>query len=162
MRLLALSFAMFISVNLFAQGKSLKVFVDLSPAGSFEISSTSIKGKVKKSGATLSADKITASVKDFATGLELRDHHTKEKLEYKKYPKITISNAKGQGGRGQATIEVRSVKKPISFSYREVSAKYVEVNFNLNLKDFNFTGLSYMGVGVKDSVKVVATLPLGK
>lgn len=162
MRILALSISLFISFSLCAESKGLKVFVDLSPAGSFEISTSSIKGKVKKSGTSLSADKITASVKDFATGLELRDHHTKEKLEYKTYPKVTISNAKGQGGKGQAIIEVRNTKRPISFFYKEISAKYVEVSFNLSLKDFNFSGLSYMGVGVKDSVKIVATLPLGK
>ncbi|PIP94171.1 MAG: hypothetical protein COW00_13160 [Bdellovibrio sp. CG12_big_fil_rev_8_21_14_0_65_39_13] len=162
MKLMATIISLLISFSLFAQSKGIKVFVDLSPAGSFEIVSSNIKGKVKKSGAGLIADKITASVKDFSTGLELRDHHTKEKLEYKTYPKITISNAKGQGGKGQAMIEVRSVKKAISFSYKELSAKYVQVNFNLNLKDFQFSGLSYMGVGVKDTVKVVATLPLGK
>jgi len=152
----------FTSFNILAQSKGVKVLVELSPAGSFEISSKKIKGKVKKSGSGFISENISTSVNDFTTGLELRDHHTKQKLESNIYPRITVSNAKGQDGKGQAIIEVRSMKVPISFTYKELTAKYIQVNFNLNLKDFQFSGLSYMGVGVKDTVQVVAILPLGK
>lgn len=152
----------FLSFELFAQAKGLKVFVDLSPAGSFEITTSSVKGKVSKAGGSLSADKITTTVKSFSTGLELRDKHLKDKLEENKYPRITISNAKAQGGQGEATLEVRNVKKKIKFTYKELSSKFVEVKFALSLKEFQFSGINYMGVGVKDTVNVEAVLALGK
>lgn len=155
-------FLVFMSSSLMAQSKGLKVLVELSPAGSFEILSTSIKGKVKSTGAGYVADKISTSVKSFSTGLELRDNHLKDKLEESKYPKITISNAKAQGGQGTADIQVRNVTKKINFKYKELSSKLISVFFNLSLKDFQFTGINYMGVGVKDQVKVEATLAVGK
>lgn len=140
--------------------KGVTVYVELSPAGSFEIKGK-VKGKVRTKGGQLFADKITTKVKNLKTGLDLRDKHTKEKLEYKKFPKIEVTNAKGSNGKGTGTINVKGIKKKISFTYKE-TGKYIKAKFNLSLKDFNFSGIKYLGVGVKDKVRVEAVVPFKK
>jgi hypothetical protein len=144
--------------NAYAAKKGISISVELSPAGSFEIKGK-VKGKVKKSGAGFSAKKLSFKVKRLKTGMDLRDKHTKEKLEYKKYADVVVTDAKGSGGKGTGTINVRGKKQKFNFSYKEVG-KYVQAKFKLSLKSFGFSGINYMGVGVKDKVTVTATIPV--
>jgi hypothetical protein len=148
-----------LSFGVFAAKKGVTVDVNLSPAGSFQIKGK-IKGSVTKNGDKFVSKDLYSPVKKFKTGMDLRDDHTKKKLEYKKYPKIEILKAAGKAGKGKAIIKIRSIKKKVSFKYKELSSKYIKVVFNLNLKDFNFEGINYMGVGVKDKVKVTAVIPI--
>ncbi|MBT3585743.1 MAG: YceI family protein [Halobacteriovoraceae bacterium] len=148
-----------VPVSMAGPKKGVKVYVALSPAGSFEINARP-KGKVKVKGDQISASKITVSVKRFKTGLDLRDEHTVKKMEPKKFPKVLVTNIKGKAGMGKAFIVIKGVKKKISFTYKKLSEKYYRATFKLHLKEFNFSGLKYMGVGVKDEVKIVATLPV--
>lgn len=141
-----------------APKKGVSVSVELSPAGSFEITGK-VKGSVKKTGAGYEAKKLSFAVKKLKTGMDLRDKHTKEKLEYQKHSDVVVSDAKGSGGKGSGTITVRGVSKKFSFSFKE-SGKNIIASFKLNLKEFGFTGINYMGVGVKDSVEVSAVVPV--
>lgn len=157
---LSLTLLLFLfSSSIFGASKGVKVFIGLSPAGSFEASSSKIKGKAIHTGGTFIAKKLSIKVKGMKTGLELRDKHFKEKLEYKTYPKILVLNAVGKNGAGSATIQVKNIKRKIAFKYKKISEKLLKATFFLKLKHFKFTGLSYMGVGVKKKVKIEAIVP---
>ncbi|MCO4794129.1 MAG: YceI family protein, partial [Bacteriovoracaceae bacterium] len=149
---------LFISVSIAGPKKGISVSVNLSPAGSFEIKGK-VKGKVSKKDGGFFAKKLSFKVKRLKTGMELRDKHTKDKLEFKSHPNVVVKNAKGSGGKGTASISVRGVTKKIGFKY-SVVGKYVKAIFKLNLKDFKFSGINYMGVGVKDKVTVTAVVPI--
>ncbi len=146
------------SVSLYAKG-SLKVLVNLSPAGSFEIKSSKVKGSVKKQGDAYVTSGLSVRVKSFDTGLELRDNHLKDKLEAKKHKKIEILKGTAKGGKGVAIIQVKNIQKKVSFSY-SVKGNRMMVKFPLNLKDFKFSGIKYAGIGVKDIVQVSADVPI--
>lgn len=147
--------AFLISTSVFAKG-GVKIFVDLSPAGSFEAVASKVKGKAKIVGDKIVAKKLTVSVKKLKTGLDLRDKHLWKKLNYKKYPKIIMLEAVGKNGKGQALFEIRGIKKKLPFTYKKVDAKYMLATFSISLKDFKFKGISYLSVGVKDQIKIEA------
>lgn len=138
---------------------NMSVNVNLSPAGSFEIKSNKIIGSVSKQDNVYSADKINVPVKSFSTGLDLRDKHTKEKLNYKKYPSVKISNAKAKDGKGTAKIKIMDVEKNINFKY-SLDHGSIKVSFTLKLSDFSIEGISYMGIGVKDEIDISANLDI--
>lgn len=138
--------------------KSYEVDVQLSPAGSFAITGK-ISGKIVRQGNNLMADSVSANVKRLKTGLDMRDDHTKEKLDVKKFPKVEIVKAMGSGGKGKAIISVKGIKKDINFTYQEKGDEVI-AEFKLKLSDFGFTGINYMGVGVKDDVTVKANIPV--
>lgn len=139
-----------------ALAKGVTAYVELSPAGSFEVKAKSIKGRALFKGEKVEAKGLTVNVKRLKTGLELRDDHLLKKLKYKKHPKITVINAMGENGKGKALFEIRGIKKEVNFTYKKLNKKYLKVEFQINLSKFNFEGISYMGVGVKDNVKIVA------
>lgn len=157
-KLLVLFTALTLSAATFAKG-SLTVNINLSPAGSFEIKSDKIKGKAKKAGGGYVTKGISVKTKSLVTGLELRDRHLHDKLEVKKFKKIEILEGKASGGKGVATIQVKNIQKKVSFTYKESGSNLI-VSFPLSLKDFNFTGINYAGVGVKDKVSVKAIIPV--
>lgn len=144
-------------LSLGIQAKNVLVKVDLSPAGSFEIKSKSIKGKILRKGKALMTSGISVKVKKLKTGLELRDNHLHKKLG--KASKIEIISAKAIGGKGNAKIKIRDVTKPITFEYSD-KGNEVEINFSIKLSEFGITGINYAGVGVKDRVVVIASLPV--
>lgn len=154
--ILALSFC-FLSFSLFA--KDVVVDVSLTPAGSFQIKSKKVKGKLKRSGDKIVADGVKVSVKSLKSGIEMRDKHMFDRLEYKKHSKIEIVKAIGQSGKGKGIIKVRGVEKPFAFTYKEMG-KEIEAKFKLNLKDFQIKDLRYMSVGVEDIVTITAKLPV--
>ena len=148
-----------ISFSSLAAKKGIIVDVNLSPAGSFQIKAK-VKGSVYEKDGKLYSKGLYSLVKKMKTGMDLRDNHTKKALEYKKFPKVEIVKAVAQNGKGSAIIKIRSVKKKVSFSYKRISAKYIKAVFKISLKDFKFEGINYMGVGVKDKVKITATIPV--
>jgi polyisoprenoid-binding protein YceI len=161
-KLIAITFLL--SSSLFAGAKNkkgVKISVNLSPAGSFQIEFKSIKGSVKKVGGRLMAKKLTVKSGKLKTGLDLRDKHTKDKLGYKNFPKVVVTDAVSSGGKGTATLTIRGVSKKIKFTVKE-AGRFAKILFDISLKDFKFKGINYMGVGVKDKVKVQATVPIGK
>ncbi|MBK26410.1 MAG: hypothetical protein CME70_20590 [Halobacteriovorax sp.] len=146
--------ALLFSTTLLAKG--VTVFIDLSPAGSFEAKAKSVKGKAVVKGDSVVAENLTVSVKKLKTGLDLRDDHLKKKLNSKKYPKIKMVKAVGKGGKGTALFDIRGVKGKVPFTYKKVDSKYMKADFKINLKKFKFEGIKYMGVGVKDNVRIEA------
>lgn len=162
--LLLLSLLAFtLSFSAFAAKKGLSINVPLSPAGSFKIESKKIKGKVVNSGGTYKAKELYVKVKDLDSGMDLRDEHLKNKdrLDEKKHPKIVVKNVIGKGGKGQAIIIIKKVKKKIRFTY-SIDGKLFVAKFKLNTKDFPLKKLSYLGVGVKGVIQVTARVPIAK
>ncbi len=150
------AFSLF-SLSSFA-GKGVIVNVDV-PGMSFQAKSSKIKGSVKKEGSNFKASELSVKVKSLKTEMDLRDEHLREKLDYKKHSKIIVSDGVATGGKGKAKIEIKGVKKDIAFTYVEKGGLFV-AKFPLSLKDFGITGISYMGLGVKDKVVVEASVPI--
>ncbi len=152
----------FITLGLFSlsafAGKGVVVNVDV-PGMSFQAKTSKIKGKVMKDGDKFKVSELSVKVKSLKTEMDLRDEHLREKLDYKKHSKITVSQGVAAAGKGKAKIEIKGVKKDINFTYKEVGGLFV-AKFPLSLKDFGITGISYMGLGVKDKVVVEASVPI--
>ena len=157
--LIKLLLTLTLSFSASAAKKGIVIDVNLSPAGSFQIK-TKLKGSVYEKGGIYHSKGLYSQVKRMETGMDLRDDHTKKKLEFTKYPNVEILKAQAKNGKGQAIIKIRSVKKKVSFVYKKISSKYIKAVFNISLKEFNFEGINYMGVGVQDKIKVTATVPV--
>jgi hypothetical protein len=150
-----------LTLNAFAaDSKGITVDVGLSPAGSFQIKSTKVKGKmVKSSDGMIRAEKLKVSIKSLKSGLDLRDEHMAQRLESKTHKKIEIVKAIGKSGKGKGIIKIKGVSKKFSFTYKE-AGKFIKAKFKLSLKSFKIKDLTYLGVGAKDVVTVSATVPL--
>ncbi len=159
-QLLLVSTLFLLSLNVsFAKGKKgITVDVNLSPAGSFQVTSKRVKGKIQKKGAGYVAENVYVSVKSLKTGSDLRDEHTKKRLN--KDDKVTIVKAIAKNGKGNGIISINKVKKKFKFVYKELSKKLVEAKFKLNLKDFKIESINYMGIGVENEVTVTAVVPV--
>ena len=145
-----------------ASTKIISIDVALSPAGSFTITSSKIKGKVYiDSNGEISAKNIKVPVKTLKTGIELRDNHLKKKLGHEKDKKavLLLVEAKGANGKGKAKFRVLNKEQIVDFTYKKVSERLGEATFSLKLDTFGISGISYMGVGVKNTVNVKVKLP---
>ncbi len=131
----------------------------LSPAGSFVGKTSQIQGHVVRSGDTFTASNIVVPLKGLKTGISLRDEHTLKHLDVQKFPNAVLVSATGKGGKGTGLIRIRGIEKPIAGSYEIVGNK-LEAEFMLKPSDFNITGVRYMGVGLKDSVQVIVSVPI--
>lgn len=165
MKILIVSFLLFASLisSVIASTKNISIDVALSPAGSFKISSSKIKGKVYiDSNNEISAKNIKVPIKTLKTGIELRDNHLKKKLGYEKDKKavLLLIEAKGANGKGKAKFRVLNKEQTADFTYKKVSEKLGEATFSLKLDSFGISGIRYMGVGVKNIVNVKIKLPL--
>jgi len=141
------------SFNSFGKGKVIAT-IELSPIGSFEAKSSKIRGKiVKNSDGSFLAKKITVKVTSLKTGIELRDNHLHKSMLAKQNRKVILTNAKASGGKGTAEINIRGVKKPIKFTYKDKGGK-LDINFSINLNKFKFEDINYKGVGVEDKLKL--------
>lgn len=147
------------SLSVFAQ--KAVVSVTLTPAGSFQATSTKVKGKLVDKGGEITADKITVNVESFKTGIDLRDEHFAKHLKASKKPaaeKVTLSNLKAKDGKATADLEVNGVKKPITITYK-VEGDVVKAKFNVKASTFELPKAEYLGVGVSDDVVVDVEMP---
>lgn len=163
MKIILMSFVLYASLISGAIASTkLSIDVDLSPAGSFTITSKKIKGKVYiDNKGEISAKKIKIPVKSLKTGIELRDNHLKKKLGYESDKKavLLLVEARGSNGKGKAKFVVLNKKQTVDFTYKKLPEKSGEANFSLKLDTFGISGISYMGVGVKNIVNVKVNLP---
>lgn len=148
----------FISFSIFAKTE-VKVFVSLSPAGSFEAVSEKIKGNVIKKDNTVTADKMWVSIETLKTGIDLRDEHFWKHLNSSNKPKAILTKVKGVNGKAQGVLEVNGVQKPIEISYKEKDGN-LYAQFSVKASAFNLPKAEYLGVGVSDLVKVEVTYPI--
>ena len=72
---------------------------------------------------------------------------------------ISVTDIKAKSGRGIGQISINGKKKEIKFTY-EKNNKKVEATFSLKLSHFGIEGISYLGVGLQDEVKLKINLNL--
>lgn len=142
-----------------AFANNLQIDVTLTPAGSFKAVTKKVTGKVHRTADGIEADDVTIDLKTLDTKIALRDKHLKDYLLVSKHPQAKLVKASGKDGKGTATIEIRGKKTEVAGTYK-IEGNKVKVEFPMKLSDLEITGVRYMGVGVKDEVKVHLELPL--
>lgn len=152
--------SLFLTATVFADPNAA-VDIVLKPAGSFVAKTSEVSGFATLKGTSVSASNITVNLKSLKTGIELRDKHTVKHLEADKNPQAILVSAQGSNGQGTGIIKIKGIEKKIAGTYT-IKGSELEAKFPLSLKDFNITGINYMGVGVKDEVKLTITVPLKK
>lgn len=157
MKSLLLVLALALSFSLSA--KEIDILVQLSPAGSFNIKTSKVKGKVTKKGDKYVAKKLSVKIKDLRSGIELRDDHVQKRLAKTKNKRIVVSSLTAKAGKGKGKIAINGIKKPIKFTYT-ISGKEMVAKFKLNLDQFKVKDRKYMGVGAKKIVEVSASVPI--
>lgn len=152
-------FSLLIFVFTLPAFSQVTVDVKLSPAGSFKIETSKIKGAAKKAGDGISAENIIVDANSLKTGIELRDKHMKERLLTDKFPTIKLLSAKGTSGKGTGVVEIMGKKQNVTGTYK-VSGNSLIAEFPIKLSPLDIKGVRYMGVGVKDEVLVKVKVPL--
>jgi len=137
------------------------------PAG-MTIQGTTTDLKVSEDGGNVVVDVPLANLN---TGIDLRDHHMKEKyLEVPKFPSTTLVVARtalkfpppdGHAeGDAQGTLKLHGQSRPVTFHYEAKGAPggfAVQGKFRVNMNDFGITVPTYLGVTVKPDVDVSAS-----
>lgn len=134
------------------------VKVSLSPAGSFEAKSAKVKGEVKKEGNKFTAENLWVKIEELKTGIALRDEHFHKHLNFEKFPKISLTQVSASEGKGSGILSLNDVKKPVSFTYKNVSPTKIEATFKVKASELKLKEAKYMEIGVDDEVEVVANI----
>jgi polyisoprenoid-binding protein YceI len=150
---------LYISTNAFAAQASIDVA--LSPAGSFKSTTADVTGVATVKDGKIQARNIVVNLKNLKSGITLRDDHLKKHLEVNKYPNAVLVIGSGENGKGTGKVIIRGTKKDISGEYK-INGTMLEAWFKLKLSDFKITGIEYMGVGVKDDIKITVLIPIQK
>ena len=147
----------------FFANAQLKLFVTLNPAGDFVAENETVEGKAfENPDGSVEANNIKLTVKEFKTGITLRDNHLIEKyLEASKHPEILLKVAKGRNGKGEAIITVKGKSAKVAGTYIKGKDK-LKAMFNAKISDFGIADINYKGIGVEDEVKIEVMLPLEK
>ncbi len=159
---LAVTIILTFTTSIYAKSASISAKGSLYPMGSFEAKSTNVIGKGYRQGNKYFAKSLKAPINNFSTDNNMRDDHMKEKLKSDKHPFIIVENIKAENGKGTAMLTFVGVKKPITFTFKDLDGKSAEAKFDINLPDYKIEGISYKGVGVEDKLSVVVTLPYEK
>lgn len=100
---------------------------------------------------------ITCDVSKLKTGIGGRDSHMLEDLEAKKYPTASLKyESHNDSFVGELTL--RGVTKPVSGKIKNS----IELEFQINLKEFEIPLRNYKGLGVQPVVTIKATAKLPK
>jgi len=109
---------------------------------------------------------LSVKLADYTTGLDLRDHHMKEKfLETNKFPTATLLiNAQAFTPGKESTISgdltIKGATKPVKVAFT-LSGKSLSAKFKLSIKDYPAIGVpSHLGVTVADEVGVTVDASL--
>jgi YceI-like domain len=147
------------SVTFLATGKP--GFLKINGAG------PDLRGTLDKTDKSMTGE-LTVTMEKFATGIDLRDEHMKEKyFEVKRFPEAILKikelalNNKGEadGAPFKGTLLFHGVEKDIVGTASVAikgSKNIIDAEFPMALKDFNIDVPSYAGVKVADSVVVKA------
>lgn len=155
-KVIALCASMLMASSLMAHEVTVKV--SLSPAGSFEAKSAKVKGEVKKEGNKFTAENLWVKIEELKTGIALRDEHFHKHLNFEKFPKISLTQVSASEGKGSGILSLNDVKKPVSFTYKNVSPTKIEATFKVKASELKLKEAKYMEIGVDDEVEVVANI----
>jgi polyisoprenoid-binding protein YceI len=154
------------------KGESSAAFTGKGPAG-FKLEGKTQELKLQDDGQVL---KVIVPLANLKTGIDLRDRHLREKyLEVQKYPDAVLEvpwaslqlpeDGKSTSGKGKGKMTLHGKTKEVSFSYtvqRSGNTYQVTGNTPLNVKDFDITIPSYMGVTVKPDIETVVSFTATK
>jgi polyisoprenoid-binding protein YceI len=152
-------FGLLVSFSTFAQ--TAVVEVSLSPAGSFNLKSSEVKGAATVANGVYTASNVKVGLGNIQTGIALRDTHAKKRLEVEKFPDAELISATGKDGKGTGQIKIKGITQKIAGTYK-IDNSHLVATFPLKLSDFKITDVRYMGVGADDTVNVTITLPVNK
>ncbi len=147
-----------LSSHLYAH--DLKVKISLSPAGSFEAKTSKLKGEVKKTNNSYSAENLWVKIEELKTGIVLRDEHFHKHFNFEKSPKITLTKVLAANGSGTGTLTVNFVSKQVTFSYKMAAPNKLEATLLVKASDFKLKDVKYMEIGVDDDVEIIATIDI--
>ncbi|MBX3020230.1 MAG: YceI family protein [Bdellovibrionales bacterium] len=139
---------------------NVEIDVTLSPAGSYKATTKKVTGSAwKTADGGVAAENVAIDMRTLSTGIGLRDKHTKEHLMVGKFPQAKLVKASGKDGKGTATIEIKGMKVDVAGTYK-VDGNTLHAEFPMQLSNLEIKDVRYMGVGVKDTVKVHLEIPL--
>ncbi len=156
-----LAFSLLVFYSLSVSAQEAVVDVKLHPAGSFKGRTTDVKGVATQKGDRVEAANIIVGLKSLATGISLRDEHTKKYLETEKFPEATLVSAVGQGGKGEGVIKIRGIEKKVQGTYK-IEGSRLNAEFPIKFSDFQIKSIKYMGIGVDDEGIIHVNLPIKK
>lgn len=115
-----------------------------------------------------SAGSITVPIDSIKTGIDMRDHHMREKyLESAKFPEAILKFKDLSLKEGDSSVEIpavfkiHGVEKPVNIKTNvHVDGKTVSAkgNFEIQLSDYGIEIPSYAGIKVADKVEVSAEI----
>lgn len=147
----------------FAQAAiGVSVECKISPgSATFKAETKSVLGKaILNSDKSVMVENISVDLKSLTTDMSLRDDHMKNKyLEVDKFPEAILTIAKGKDDVGEGKIRIRGIEKDVKGTFKIINENELQAVFDLNLSDFDIKGIRHLGIGVKDVVKVTATIP---
>lgn len=106
---------------------------------------------------------IRSDLKDFDTGISLRNEHMRNKyLEIKKYPYAELVFVEQKdNGVFDAQLSIKTDKRPVKVIYKKTTDG-IHAKFNFEIKDFSSIGVpSYLGISVVGIANVNVTFDLG-
>lgn len=159
-----------LATTLSATGSSEFVAVGKPSALKIKGQGAGLAGDLKLEGKSVSGT-FTFDMDKFVTGIDLRDHHMKEKyLEVPKYPKATFSletlalpsnpgtdGFKKDGVPFTGKLTLHGVTLPVSGTIDIATASGVtqgDGQFEIKISDFKIDVPKYLGITVADSVQV--------
>jgi hypothetical protein len=142
-----------------AFAQSVTVDVTLNPMGDFKIKTDAIIGNATLIGQEINAENIVVKMANLKSGIDLRDKHMQKNLNSVLFPEAILIVASGKGGVGKGKIKIRGIEKEIEGTYK-IDGKTLNAEFKLNLSDFEIKEISYMGLGVEDTVMIDVSLPI--
>lgn len=141
---------------------SVSLSLKMTVGADFIANSAVVKGYAKEVDGKFIAENISVPVATLDAGLSTRTKHMQDTyLEKDKYPEVKLIKAEGSKGQGTGIIEIHGVQKPISGTYK-IEKGELEATFIVKIPEYNIAKVKYMGVGVKDDVKVVVRVPVKK
>lgn len=148
----------------------VRVVCPMTVGGSFEAKTTALSGSLSPAG----PNELTVDLRSLDTGIGLRNDHLRESyLEVAKgegFDKAVLSGiaiaapdpAAFQGRTTfTGTLRLHGVAKPVAGSVevrRQGASLRVTASFPVGLTEFGIAEPRYLGVGVKDEVRVNVTL----
>jgi hypothetical protein len=140
-------------------GGNVQINVTMTPAGSFVAESSKVEGSAHKTGNGVIAENILVDVNSLTSHINLRDKHMKARLNAEKFKYAKLIKATGSGGRGQALVEIKGIKKQVSGTY-QIAGNMLKAHFPIHLSDFEIKDVAFKGIGVKDEVTIHVNVPI--
>ena len=150
----------------------VRVICPMTVGGSFDVSTDALSGSVtaSASGSPAFDGSFAVDLRTLDTGISLRNEHLRKAyLEVDKgsgYDTATVSEIDLKGlnrdapeGKGSFTgaLTVHGVTKPVTGAvevHQAGAGRRVKASFPVNLSDYSIREPRYLGVGVKNTVRV--------